>query len=104
MWFWGSHQALHLIWRLEATGPQGHLSFSGGQVQGHAHYHPLEDWLSMIHSSSRASPRLQDFSLPERIASLWEASRGLEVSRAPPESKSQRGLLSWACAKTKLRG
>ena len=61
-------------------------------------------WLSMIHSSSRASPRLQDSSLPERTTSLWEASRGLEISHAPPESKSQRGLLSWAHAKTKLRG
>ena len=40
----GSHQALHLIWRLEATCPQGHLSFSGGQAPGHAHYHPLEGY------------------------------------------------------------
>lgn len=51
----------------------------------------------MIHSSSRASPRLQEFSLPERTASLWEASRGLEVSQAPPESVSEGAAILGLC-------
>lgn len=40
VWFWGSHQALHLIWRLERPQVPRALSFSGGQVQGHAPLSP----------------------------------------------------------------